>query len=88
MTRDEAIELLDDMIGLVEDNHGRDYDRALHMAMEALEREKIFEKRLESAYKYGLQSGYDNGHRDASQEFAELLKTLKERKEPLQEKKR
>lgn len=36
---------------------------------------------IESAYKYGLQSGYDNGWRDASQDFAELLKKLKERKE-------
>lgn len=87
MTREEAIELLDDLIGLVEDSQGRDYDRALHMAIEALEREKKFEKSFEgnyiavSAYNYGLQRGYDNGHRDASQEFAELLKKLKERKE-------
>ena len=87
MTREEAITLLDDIIGLVEDNQGRDYGRALHMAIEALEREKKFEKSFEgnyiavSAYKYGLQRGYDNGHRDASQEFADLLKKLKEREE-------
>lgn len=37
MTREEAITLLDDLIGLVEDNHGRDYDRAFHMAIEALQ---------------------------------------------------
>lgn len=82
MTREEAIGLLDDIIGLVEDNHGSDYNRALHIGIEALEREKNFEKRLESAYKYGFQSGYDNGWRDASQDFVELLKKLKERKEP------
>lgn len=36
MTREEAIELLDDVIGFVEDNQGRDYDTAFRMAIEAL----------------------------------------------------
>lgn len=37
MTREEAIELLDDLDGAIEDNHGRDYDEALDMAIEALQ---------------------------------------------------
>ena len=37
MPRKEAIELLDNLIGMVDDNHGSDYDTALHMAIKALE---------------------------------------------------
>ncbi len=36
MSRKEAIELLDNLIGMVEDNHGADYDTALHMAINSL----------------------------------------------------
>ena len=36
MTREEAIELLDNLIGMVEDNHEADYDTALKMAIDAL----------------------------------------------------
>ena len=32
MTKDEAIELLEDLDGAIEDNHGRDYDEAFRMA--------------------------------------------------------
>lgn len=39
MTREEAIELLEDLYGAVEDNHGRDYDTAFRMAIEALKKE-------------------------------------------------
>ena len=39
MTRDEAIELLEDLDGAIEDNHGRDYDEAFRMAIEALQTE-------------------------------------------------
>ena len=37
MTRNEAIDLLDNLIGMVEDNHESDYDTALKMAKKALE---------------------------------------------------
>ena len=37
MTREEAIELLEDLDGAIEDNHGRDYDEAFRMAIEALQ---------------------------------------------------
>lgn len=36
MKRKEAIELLEDLYGAIEDNHGRDYDEAFRMAIEAL----------------------------------------------------
>ena len=39
MTREEAIELLDNLIGMLTDNHESDYDTALKMAIKALEQE-------------------------------------------------
>ena len=39
MTREEAIELLDNLTGMVEDNQNSDYDTALKMAIKALEQE-------------------------------------------------
>lgn len=39
MTREEAIELLEDLDGAIEDNHGRDYDEAFRMAIEALQKD-------------------------------------------------
>jgi len=39
MIREEAIDLLDNLIGMIEDNHDSDYDTALHMAIRALEQE-------------------------------------------------
>ena len=37
MTNQEAIDLLDNLIGMIEDNHGSDYDSAIRMAIDALE---------------------------------------------------
>lgn len=39
MTKEEAIDLLDNLIGMVEDNHNSNYDTALQMAIKALEPE-------------------------------------------------
>lgn len=36
MTNEEAIELLDNLIGMVEDNQNNDYDEALKLAIKAL----------------------------------------------------
>lgn len=36
MTKEQAIDLLDNLIGFVEDSHGSDYDEALKMAIKAL----------------------------------------------------
>lgn len=41
MTREEAIELLEDLDGAIEDNHGRDYDEAFRMAIKALSSNSI-----------------------------------------------
>lgn len=40
MSREEAIDLLDNLIGFVEDNHGSDYDKALKIAIKALKEGK------------------------------------------------
>lgn len=39
MTNDEAINLLDNLIGMVEDNQNSDYDKALHMGINSLKAE-------------------------------------------------
>lgn len=36
MTREQAADLLDNLIGFIEDSHGSDYDEALKTAIEAL----------------------------------------------------
>ena len=38
MTNEEAKDLLDNLIGMVEDNHGADYDSALRMGVDALDK--------------------------------------------------
>ena len=43
MSRKEAIELLDNLIGMVDDNHGSDYDTALHMAINSLKTDKAYQ---------------------------------------------
>lgn len=44
MTREEAIDLLDNLIGMVDDNHGTDYDEALKSAKRSL---KAWDKVIE-----------------------------------------
>ena len=39
MTREEAKELLDNLIGMIEDNHNSDYDSALKMAIADMEKQ-------------------------------------------------
>lgn len=39
MTKEEAIELLNNLLGMIEDNHGNDYDEAIKMAIIALEKD-------------------------------------------------
>lgn len=39
MTKKEAIELLEDLYGAIEDNQGRDYDEAFRMAIESLQKD-------------------------------------------------
>ena len=44
MSREEAIDLLDNLIGFIEDNHGSDYDKAFKIAIKALEQENVLDK--------------------------------------------
>lgn len=39
MTKKEVIELLEDLDGAIEDNHGRDYDEAFRIAIESLQKD-------------------------------------------------
>lgn len=41
MTKEQAIDLLDNLIGFIEDSHGSDYDQALKMAIKALSEDAI-----------------------------------------------
>lgn len=43
MTREMAIYLLHNIIGRIEANHGANYDEALNMGIEALEKQKLYE---------------------------------------------
>ena len=36
MSRQDAADLLDNLVGMIEDNHGSDYDEALKMGIKAL----------------------------------------------------
>lgn len=54
MTNEEAINLLDNLIGMIEDNHNSDYDTAFKMAIKALKQNesaeewyKLFVEKLE-----------------------------------------
>lgn len=47
MSRKEAIELLDNLIGMVDDNHGSDYDTALHMAINSLKVDEAYQLKYE-----------------------------------------
>lgn len=49
MKKEEAIELLEDLYGAIEDNQGRDYDEAFRMAIEALKAEAQGVGRYENA---------------------------------------
>lgn len=44
MTREKAIDLLDNLIGMIGDSCISDYDTALQMGIEALEQEPILDK--------------------------------------------
>lgn len=57
MTRIEAIDLLDNLIGMIEDNHQSDYDTALQMGIKALETWNNFFKSYEVLTKEITESG-------------------------------
>ena len=47
MNREKAIDLLDNLIGMVEDNQESDYDTALKMGIQALSQEPICDRDCE-----------------------------------------
>ena len=51
MTREEAIDLLDNLIGMIEDNHNSDYDTAFKMAIKALEQGDILQEIWNKTYR-------------------------------------
>ena len=46
MTNQEAIELLDNLVGMIEDNQNSDYDKAFKMGIEALGKQGSYEQIL------------------------------------------
>lgn len=81
MTREEAIDLLDNLIGMVEDNHNSNYDTALQMAIKALLQETILDKvraEIDKQEKWLLllQTGYNAYNVDIA--FSAIKSVLKE----------
>lgn len=58
MDKEQAIDLLDNLIGMVEDNQDNDYDTALHMAIEALKQPEIIHCCECSSYGKSLSGKY------------------------------
>ena len=51
MTREETIDLLDNLIGMIEDNHNSDYDTAFKMAIKALEQGDVLQEIWNKTYR-------------------------------------
>ena len=51
MTKEEAINLLDNLIGMIEDNHNSDYDTAFKMAIKALEQGDVLQEIWNKTYR-------------------------------------
>ena len=64
MNREKAIDLLDNLIGMVEDNQESDYDTALKMAIQALSQESTDENLHRER-----EQAYMQGYEDASKRF-------------------
>ena len=68
MNREKAIDLLDNLIGMVEDNQESDYDTALKMAIQALSQESTDENLHRER-----EQAYMQGYEDASERFRQQL---------------
>lgn len=70
MTREQAIDLLDNLIGFIEDSHGSDYDQALKMAIKALQEEdcarSMYIDKLNSIYGMYAQNIVKEGKTDGT----------------------
>ena len=78
MTREEAIDLLDNIIGFIEDNQGNDYDAAFKMAIEALKaepcedaisRQMAIDALDAACVKYNISPHYDDKRSDKEKFF-------------------
>lgn len=65
MTREEkAIDLLDNLIGFIEDNHGSDYDEAFKIAIKALKAIEDIKSEIDNKqYDFMANKDYDEGAR-------------------------
>lgn len=77
MTKDEAIELLEDLDGAIEDNHGRDYDEAFDMAIESLSAETVSREFYEDAIKANHGLAKENCELKAQIEPADMVKVVR-----------
>ena len=67
-----AIDLLDNLKGMIEDSQGNDYDEAFRVAIKALKREsKTVQKEQAESEKYqkAYNDGYDNGYAQAKFDY-------------------
>ena len=79
MTREEAIDLLDNLNGMIEDSRNSDYDTAFKMAIKALDQSPILDKiraEIEKQEKWLLQAGYNAYNVDIA--FSAIKSVLKE----------
>lgn len=57
MTNEKAMDLLDNLIGMVDDNQENDYDEALKMGITALKNPKKFSREWHKVYMDGWKDG-------------------------------
>lgn len=76
MNTEEAINLLDNLKGMIEDNQGNEYDRAFEIAIEALEKHEKLTKELKAMRRVAnsfLCGDYRNGYIGAISYIEALL---------------
>ena len=70
MTKEQAIDLLDNLIGFIGDSHGSDYDQALKMAIKALREvnlvKAMYIDRINSIYGMYAQNMVKEGKEDGT----------------------
>lgn len=78
MTSEEAIDLLDNLNGMIEDNHNSNYDTAFKMAVKALEQEPCEDAISRQAVIKHLHNEYHGMISDESMKIYEIINMLKE----------
>ena len=76
MTREEAIDLLDNLIGMVEDNHNSDYDTALQMGIKALEQEPCDDCISRDMALEKMADYVASGYADSAKDFEEYSRII------------